>query len=234
MINDVTLAGAVLVGFFGSSHCLGMCGGLAAVIGQQRRSPSLVLVYNSGRLLTYTLLGAVAGLLGTQIVALAPGLALVLRTLAGLLVIAMGLYVSQWWLGLTRLEQWGSVIWSRLQPLVSKLMPVQNHAQALLLGSLWGLLPCGLVYSTLGWAVAHADWRGSALLMLGFGVGTLPAMAGVGLLSQSLLSKLRQGWVRKLAGAILIAMGVWTLLMPWLHAGHDAMSHDASAEHRHH
>lgn len=233
-MNDATLLGAVLVGLLGSTHCLGMCGGLAAALGQQRVNGGLLLAYNGGRLLTYTLLGALAGLVGMQVLKLAPGLALVLRTLAGLLVIAMGLYVSQWWMGLTHLEQMGAGIWRRLQPLVKGLLPVRHPGQALLLGGLWGLLPCGLVYSTLAWAVASADWRQSALLMLAFGLGTTPAMVGVGLLSQRVLGSLRRTWVRRLAGVSIIVMGIWTAAMPWLHLGHSAQVETSGGVHTHH
>lgn len=235
-MSEATLLGAFLVGLLGSTHCLGMCGGLAAAMGQQRGKAHLLLAYNAGRLLTYTVLGAVAGLLGMQVLKLAPGLTLALRTLAGLLVIAMGLYVCQWWMGLTRLEQLGAALWRRLQPLVKGLLPVQHTGQALLLGGLWGLLPCGLVYSTLTWAVANANWVHSALLMLAFGLGTAPAMVGVGLMSQGALNALRRPWVRRLAGGSIIVMGIWTAAMPWLHKGmdHGAQVSPVGNEHAHH
>lgn len=233
-VNDWTPMAALLLGLFGSSHCLVMCGGLAAAIGQQQPGRMMVVIYNLGRLVTYALLGLVAGLFGLQFIKAMPGLAGVLRTLAGLMLIAMGCYVSQWWMGLTRLEQLGARLWNRIQPWVSRLIPVKNYRQAFLLGGLWGLLPCGLVYSTLAWSIAVADWRQSAGIMLMFGVGTLPAMMAVGLLNQSLLQRLRQRGVRRLAGVLIIVMGLWTALTPWVHWGHASHPAAGTEQHQHH
>lgn len=233
-MTELTLVSAFLIGLLGSTHCLGMCGGFAAAIGHGQASPLRVLVYNGGRLLTYGLIGALAGFAGAQVVQAAPQLSLVLRTVAGLLLIAMGLYVSQWWMGLTRLEILGTVIWRRVQPLTRGLIPIRHHWQALVVGALWGLLPCGLVYSTVSWAVATADWRDSALLMVAFGIGTLPAMMGVGFVNQAVLKRWRQGWVRQLAGSLIFVMGLWTIAMPWLHAGHGQSGDAGAMQEMHH
>lgn len=233
-VTDWTPVAAFLLGFFGSSHCLVMCGGLAAAIGQQQPDRRMVVIYNLGRIVTYGLLGLVAGLFGLQFLKAVPGLAGVLRTLAGLMLVAMGCYVSQWWMGLTRLEQLGARLWARVQPQVSRLVPVKNYRQAFVLGGLWGLLPCGLVYSTLAWSIAVADWRQSAVIMVMFGVGTLPAMMTVGLLNQALLQRLRQRGVRRVAGALIIAMGLWTALTPWVHWGHASHQATDTEQHHHH
>lgn len=242
-MNELTILSALLIGFLGSGHCLGMCGGLAAATGQGSAGVTRLLSYNIGRIVTYGLIGALAGLLGEQLVKATPQLTLVLRGVAGLLLIAMGLYISQWWMGLTKLEQVGAVLWRYIQPLTRRLLPVNNHGQALLLGFLWGLLPCGLVYSTLSWALAAADWRQSALFMLAFGIGTLPAMVGVGMLNEALLKRLRQKNFRAVAGVLIIAMGIWTLLLPLQHRAHshsgsmdtDSMQHQQGVitEHQH-
>jgi sulfite exporter TauE/SafE len=233
-MNELTLTSALLVGFLGSSHCLGMCGGLSAALGLngQRSKQGLLLSYNLGRLCTYTAMGAVAGLFGEQLVTLLPQIGELLRTLAGLLLVAMGLYVSQWWMGLTRLEMLGAQLWRHLQPLTKSLLPVQGHGQALRLGVLWGLLPCGLVYSTLSWALAAAQWQQSALLMLAFGIGTLPAMLSVGWLNQQLLLQLRGKQFRVLAGLMIIAMGLLTMISPWLHLAGDEHSQHQHDAHR--
>ncbi len=227
---ELTLTSAVIIGLLGSTHCLGMCGGLSVALGlnSQKEKRLHIISYNLGRLCTYTAIGAVAGLFGQQLISASPTVALVLRSLAGLLLVAMGLYVSQWWMGLTRIEKVGALLWRYIQPLTKSLLPVKNHAQSLQLGILWGLLPCGLVYSTLSWALATAHWQQSALLMLAFGVGTLPAMLSMGFLNQQLLLKLRGNYFRWVAGGLIIAMGLLTIITPWMHqtgAGHDHHQH---------
>lgn len=218
-MNELSLTGALLIGLLGSTHCLGMCGGISSVLGVQANNKlSRLLSYNCGRLLTYTLIGAVAGLLGEQLVTAASAFTVVLRVLAGVLLVAMGLYVSQWWMGLSKLEQWGAAIWRCVQPLTRGLLPIKSHWQALLLGVLWGLLPCGLVYSTLSWALATADWRQSSLLMLSFGVGTLPAMLSIGFINKQLLQRLRQKKIRWVGGVLIIVMGVFTMVSPLQHS----------------
>ncbi|RMF18492.1 MAG: sulfite exporter TauE/SafE family protein, partial [Gammaproteobacteria bacterium] len=142
---------ALLIGLMGSPHCLGMCGGLAALAGQPAsgaRGPAFILTLHGARLTSYMLLGAVAGLAG-QPLRFSPELALVARLFAGGMLIAMGLYLGGWWTGLRRLEAAGGRLWQRLTKGQSRMT-----TSPLLLGLSWGLLPCGLVYSTLIWSLA--------------------------------------------------------------------------------
>jgi sulfite exporter TauE/SafE len=129
------------------------------------------------------------------------------------MLIAMGLYVAQWWQGLTYIEKAGGTLWKQIQPLASKLLPVKSLSQAVTLGLVWGWLPCGLVYSTLIWSSAAADWTLSAQLMLMFGLGTLPTMLLTGLLAQRVKLIFQQRLTRSLFGIIIMVFGVYTL--PW-------------------
>lgn len=212
---------ALLIGLLGATHCVGMCGGIAASVsmGQRdtRRGIPLIIAYNLGRISSYAVAGALIGLIGYQITS--GGAGLVLRTLAGLLLILMGLYVAQWWQILTRLEHAGGILWRYLRPLASRLLPADTLPKALLLGALWGWLPCGLVYSTLIWSSAAGHWYDSALLMIGFGLGTLPAMLTTGLLAQQVRSLMQRQGVRSGAGLLIILFGVYTLPFSAL-AGH--------------
>ncbi len=137
---------------------------------QRSRRFRLLLAYNLGRILSYACAGLLIGLAGWA-VANSPA-AMFLRILAGLLLIAMGLYLAGWWSGLTRIESLGRGLWRHIQPVANRLLPVSNVPRALLLGALWGWLPCGLVYSTLLWSASQGNALDSALLMLAFGLGT--------------------------------------------------------------
>ncbi len=215
------LISALILGLLGGGHCLGMCGGLmgalSLAIPAERRHQRLRLLvaYNAGRILSYTAAGLLLGLAGW---ALASGpLAAVLRSIAGLLLIAMGLYLAGWWSGLTCIEALGRGLWRRLQPITRRFMPITSAPRALLLGGLWGWLPCGLVYSTLLWAASQGDALHSAALMFAFGLGTLPVLLATGLAAERLVGLLRRRGVRVAGGLLVILFGLWTLPGPHQH-----------------
>jgi len=212
---------AFSLGLFSSAHCIGMCGGIMGALSMaipreaQGRRWRLLLSYNLGRVASYTLMGLIAGAL---VGGIAPG-SPVLRLIAGLLLIAMGLYLADWWRGLTWLERGGQFIWRYIQPLGRRLMPVTRAPQALLLGALWGWLPCGLVYTALAYALAQGGAMPSGGVMLAFGLGTLPAVLAAGIAAQRLTTLLRKKALRRVMALLIMAFGVWTLL-PALGLGH--------------
>ncbi|CAD5108182.1 sulfite exporter TauE/SafE family protein [Zestomonas carbonaria] len=217
------LVSALILGLLGGGHCLGMCGGLMGALTlaipaeQRNRRLRLLLAYNLGRILSYTTAGLLIGLAGWA-VASSPA-AMALRVVAALLLIAMGLYLAGWWSGLTRIEALGRGLWRHIQPVASRLLPVATLPRALLLGALWGWLPCGLVYSTLLWAASQGDALHSALLMFAFGLGTWPVLIATGLTAERLTALLRQRGVRMAGGLLVILFGLWTLPGPhqaWL------------------
>ncbi len=233
---------ALALGLLGGGHCIGMCGGLMgaltlAIPAEQRHGWRLwrvLLGYNFGRISSYTLAGALAGSFGWLLHSL--GLGIWLRLLAGLMLIAMGLYLANWWAGLTRVEALGRRLWHHLEPRARRLLPVTRARQALALGALWGWLPCGLVYSTLIWASSQGSAGLSASLMLAFGLGTLPTLLVTGLAAERMMALLRQRQVRISAALLVILFGLWTLPGPhhgWLmgHGSHDSASHSSSHSH---
>lgn len=215
------LGSALILGLLGSGHCLGMCGGLMGALTlaippeQRARRWRLLLAYNLGRVLSYAGAGLLLGMAGVAL-AHSPG-AMLLRVIAALLLIAMGLYLAGWWSGLTRIEAVGRGLWRHIQPQASRLLPVSSVPRAVLLGALWGWLPCGLVYSTLLWAASQGNAGYSAALMLAFGVGTWPLLLLTGLAAQRLNTLLRQRRVRIASGVLIILFGLWTLPGPHQH-----------------
>nr|WP_314489909.1 sulfite exporter TauE/SafE family protein [uncultured Pseudomonas sp.] len=215
------LGSALVLGLLGGGHCLGMCGGLMGALTlaipaeQRNRRLRLLVAYNLGRVLSYAAAGLVLGLAGWA-VASTP-LVLGMRALAAALLIAMGLYLAGWWSGLTRVEGLGRGLWRRLQPLATRLLPVSSLPRALLLGALWGWLPCGLVYSTLLWAASQGDAGHSAGLMLAFGIGTWPVLLATGLAAERVTALLRRRSVRRAGGLLVMLFGLWTLPGPHQH-----------------
>jgi sulfite exporter TauE/SafE len=232
---------ALLAGLAGSGHCLGMCGGISAALAGGGRGPAWLnaLLLSTGRIASYALAGAIAGtggaLLGRGLDLLRLGQTL--RLGFGLLLVAVGLTLALRWRGLQRIEALGGRVWACLAPALKGLLPPRHPAQALLAGALWGWLPCGLVYSMLTLALASGDPARGALVMTGFGLGTLPAVVGAGSAAAGALRRLRGSAGQRAAGALLAVFGLWTALgaLPHGdHAGHD--THTLSthpADHRH-
>ena len=223
-IDLSALSSAFLLGLMGSAHCLGMCGGLVSALGLHSRPRLIVsdqntsdqspfirlLAYNFGRVLSYCIAGLVVGTLGFWL-SKQLGSSQILRYLAATMLILMGLYLGQWFNGIAFTEKIGSVLWRLIQPLGKRFMPVRSVKDALFVGMVWGWLPCGLVYSALIWASAEASLLGSALIMLCFGLGTLPSMLATGYFAQQLARVIQNKAFRASTGLLMISFGIWSL-----------------------
>ncbi|WP_462320206.1 sulfite exporter TauE/SafE family protein [Halochromatium sp.] len=217
-----SLLTAWLVGLLGGVHCVGMCAGIVATLTaglprEQRQQLSrqipFQLAYNSGRILSYTIAGALMGALGAVALEFLP-LHLAQRVLyliAAGFMLALGLYLGGWWQGLTLVERLGAQLWRWVEPFGRRFLPVRHWPQALAVGLIWGWLPCGLVYSVLIWSAASGGPLQGALLMLVFGLGTLPNLLGLGLLAGAAARLSEQRWLRQLAGLMVIGFGLYAL-----------------------
>lgn len=215
MISGVTgaLWMALLAGWMGGVHCVGMCGGIVAATGlAARKDPWLLLLaHNLGRILSYVLAGALAGGLGAVASAGVLHAQQGLYLLAQVMLILVGLYLAGLSRAVVRIEGLGNLLWPRLQPRLAALFPIRTPGRAGLAGMLWGWLPCGLVYSLLISALASGSALDGALLMLAFGLGTLPNLLLMGLLADRLRGFAARPWVRQVAGSSVVAMGLWGL-----------------------
>jgi len=204
-----------IVGLLGAGHCAGMCGGIVGALSLQSppggAAAILVhLAYNLGRIASYATAGLLAGALGQaagEWMSLQYGLYL----FASLMLVAMGIYL----LGATQLlapiERAGHGLWRRIQPLTGRFLPVRGVAQALPLGLLWGWLPCGLVYSALTTALAAGSAGKGALLMLAFGLGTLPNLLLAGLLLARFRRFAQARMTRIISGLLVLGYGLYGL-----------------------
>lgn len=176
---------------------------------------NLVFFYHFGRIGSYCLIGAIVGYTGS-IAAKNIGLPIAgLRLVAALFLILLGLYIGQWLLWLNRIESLGKGLWSYLSPMAKHVIPVNNHKKALGLGALWGWLPCGLVYSTLTWALASGSSLTGAAIMLFFGLGTLPALIGLSLGIGSIKNLLINTIFRKIMALSLISYGIYSFIVAY-------------------
>ena len=201
-------------GFVSSLHCVQMCGPLvltysvAANTDAARRSLlGLHLAYNSGRTLTYMLLGALAGLAGgtMSFVGRLAGFENIAAIVAGvaMVIVALALF------GLSPgMKGWrGFALPSRLLRPAGKLISSRSVASKFLLGLLMGFLPCGLIYAALMKAIGTATPVGGALTLLAFGLGTSVALVVVGLGSSAATRKLAR-WGTTVSAISVLVMGV--------------------------
>ncbi len=212
---EISIPVAFVIGLFSAVHCLGMCGSISSALAlslpkQVRDTPArlvlFVSAYNAGRLISYTLAGGLLGLIGGELIGidyLREG-RLVAQLLASLVVIAVGFYLTGWFPQMRLMDKLGGPLWRRLEPIGRRLLPVQRLPQAVLFGLIWGWLPCGLVYYVLLLTLSTGNALSGALCMLAFGVGTLPAVVGVGLVA---------GWFTRLAGNPLLRQAVGLALV---------------------
>ncbi|MDO9244609.1 MAG: sulfite exporter TauE/SafE family protein [Rhodocyclaceae bacterium] len=207
-----------IVGLLGGGHCAGMCGGIVGALTLQSPQGGAAfgvhLAYNLGRIASYMLAGLLVGAVGHfagNMLSLQHGL----YFFASLMLIAMGLYL----LGITQLlaplERGGQAIWKRIQPATRRFLPVRGAAQALPLGLLWGWLPCGLVYSALATALASGSAGQGALLMLAFGLGTLPNLLLAGLLLARFRRFAQARVTRVVSGLLVLGYGLYGLANLW-------------------
>ncbi len=213
---------ALVVGLLGGVHCVGMCGGIVSALTfglpehERNRFASLLpyqIAYNTGRICSYAVAGAIMGGIGMLLTDLMPiHLAQrILLGIAGIFMVLLGLYLAGWWTLLSRVELAGSYLWKRIEPFGRKLLPVRTPGQALRIGIVWGWFPCGLVYSMLINAIAAGNMLSGAGMMLAFGLGTLPNLMLMGMMAGAASKFTRSPLTRKVAGAMVMLFGLITL-----------------------
>lgn len=247
MSSEITLLAAFVTGLLGSLHCVGMCGGIVGALsmglsektrGNTWRLLPYQLLYNSGRILSYVSAGALIAWLGAETTSqfsLSPSS--IGKWLSGLFMVALGFYIAGWWQLLSVLERAGSHVWKYLQPLGQRFLPVTNPFQALGLGLVWGWLPCGMVYAMLAFAFSSQDSLQGSLIMLAFGLGTLPMLFLMGSAASRMGQFVRKPLVRQLAGSLILLFGLYSLFAPGAHDHHNhngisSMQDSSPAEHK--
>ena len=212
------LTTAFVTGLLGSAHFVGMCGGISGLFAMNVNVASLktqfpkAIAYNAGRVLSYAILGTAVAVLGKTLVSGIPNIAAPVRFASGALIILVGLQLAFGWRILAPLESAGAKVWNRIAPAAKALVPVESVAQAIGLGLIWGWLPCGLVYSVLLLAATTAEPTAGGLVMVAFGLGTMPAMIATGI-GASRLAQFMNG-KRLGAGLLIVLLGLATIAMP--------------------
>jgi len=227
-------------GLLGSAHCIGMCGPLVALAENMRPgrwTPWASLVLHAGRLLTYGLLGAIAGLAGWIVErgGIALGVENVAAFLGGAAMILFALAMFDWLpLRASRrareratevaqvgnLRRWdgGRAVGERAAQRIASALASHRPLSGLAMGLYWGLLPCGLVWAVLPGAAATGTALGGATFMLAFGAGTVPALLLLGGLATFIGARYR-ALLSRLSAATILALGVLLVLRAAAGAG---------------
>ena len=217
-MNEPLISMALLTGLLGSGHCIGMCGGLVTALSLsetgKRGGVLFQLLYNGGRITTYTSIGWLVGWLGSAF-AYANTMAGITRGLligSDIFVILLGLgsagLFTRLKLNVMQLEFPGPV--KKITLLVGKLKKMGPALSSLPLGLIMGFLPCGFLYAMIITAGQSAAPEKGAIIMLSFGLGTMPALFLFGSAAHWLTRSIRTAMLRW-AGIMVALMGGYNL-----------------------
>lgn len=217
---------AFIMGLFSSLHCLGMCGSiigsltlsLRREIREQKSSLTpFVLSYNLGRITSYSLGGLLAGF-AEHVLSMPLGEGhghRILQIVSALIMTGAGLHLAGWFPRFAYIEKAGVLVWRRIEPYGRRLIPVETLPRAFVFGMVWGWLPCGLVYTALALAATTGDAVRGTFAMLAFGLGTLPAVMGVGIMTSWMIRLSNMKRFRQAAGVFMIVLALLAAF-PWL------------------
>jgi hypothetical protein len=221
-LSSTELTALFMLGLLGTGHCIGMCGPLIVALPGQTGRFSAHLAYHAGRLITYTLIGALMGALGGGLIRLASILGsdpmiwmarmqLGIGLLAGLFLLFFGL--SR--LGFIAEPDWLAVASPSSMPgwrgLMSRVAERRNNGDLFFMGLILGGLPCGLSYAAFAKALSAGGMMAGAAMALVFGLGTLPGLLAVGAGAAALLRRYRRQ-ADLLAGLIMLGMAAMLLV----------------------
>lgn len=207
-MSPLDLGLAFAAGLLGSAHCVGMCGGLVAMVSAGAPGPvhARQVRYFLGKTLTYSVLGALAGAAGQAAGLVLSGVEGVLSLGLGMLLVGAGL--------LTCAGRRGGVPSAGaarfVAPLLGRAIAARGPLAPVALGAVNGLLPCGLVYGLLAKAATTGSAAGGALTLATFGLATIPALYVVGL-SGARVAQAWRGWMSRAAGVALVLLGLLTV-----------------------
>ncbi len=206
-----------LIGLLGSVHCIGMCGGFVAMytLKKSPSTPSLSyhLLYNFGRITTYSFLGGLMGIIGSYGAYIGnlrglPGAALLL---AGAIMVLMGLNIAGVLGKKGMFEDTGITQAPIFRKPFRRILEMETVWSTFLLGLLLGFLPCGLLYPIFISAAATGNFFSGTITMAVFGLGTVPVMLSFGFLIAKMRPHLKT-LLYRIASILIVFLGLRTFL----------------------
>lgn len=210
---------ALAIGFFGSFHCIGMCGPIAlALPGSKDSGFSFFagrILYNLGRILTYALLGVLFGLVGHSIIL--AGFQQLLSVVLGIFIIA-AVWVNSSYFTQFKKQTGIDRVLETLKGLIHRQFQRSGAGTLFTIGLLNGLLPCGFVYVGLAGSLTAGSAAGGALFMVLFGLGTFPSMFMMSI-APGLISLAWRKRINKLVPVMATLFGAFLLYRGFMMVG---------------
>ena len=234
MLSVPLIVAALSAGLLGGAHCIGMCGGIANLLGSAGSAGSserkvipiklqqpdalaaawrMPALLHGGRICTYGVLGGIVGALGAAGLLFKPYLPvqIMMFIVGNLALIWLGLRLVGHAPGLMLLDRLGQTIASHVRLPIRFSLAAQTRQHPFLVGMTWGCMPCGLVYGVLPFALLSGSAFSGALLMLIFGLGALPYLLFAQGMGQWLNRRLLPVILRGGGAALLIGIGLFGL-----------------------
>jgi uncharacterized protein len=210
------IVAAILLGLMGAGHCATMCGPTTiALVSRTPNTPQQPWAAHVGRLLTYVALGALAAWITTSTTRFLRNE--ILQTawflVPNVLLLLSALYLMGFQHAYAPVEQVGRRAWKSLAPARAYAAKHAGFTGDLMRGAVWGLLPCGMVYSALGLAVLAINPAEAAIVMIAFGASTLPVLLAIGALSKTTLARLQTVTTRRVLGGALLLLALWNVYL---------------------
>ncbi|MEO6351832.1 MAG: sulfite exporter TauE/SafE family protein [Oxalobacteraceae bacterium] len=231
MLSVPLVVAALSAGLLGGAHCIGMCGGIANLLGSAGSSERKVIpiklqvpdapgggwrmpaLLHAGRISTYGVLGGIVGALGAAGLLFKPYLPvqMMMFIVGNLALIWLGLRLVGYAPGLVLLDRLGQIIASRVKLPIRFSLAAQTRRHPFLVGMTWGCMPCGLVYGVLPFSLLSGSVSSGALLMLIFGLGALPYLLFAQGIGQWLNRRVLPIILRGSGAVVLIGIGLFGL-----------------------
>ncbi|ASK78789.1 cytochrome biogenesis protein [Paraphotobacterium marinum] len=212
---DIFLS-SFFIGVIGSTHCLSMCAGISCLVCMNKKNSNIhIIMYNLGRISSYVIAGILVTYLSSllfSLISLSKYL-ITLKILANLLVCFIGLYLLGISSIIKSLEHFGFFIWTKSFSKLTKPFSSNSLTSRIFTGFIWGWIPCGLVYSSLSYAALTGDILQGSLIMLCFGLGTLPMMFFVGKASLQSKGLIFKKYIKYIGGLSLVIYGLFSIIL---------------------
>lgn len=203
---------ALILGLMGSFHCAGMCGPIAIALPLHGNTvPQKIyggILYNTGRTITYGLMGAIFGLLGqgVEMLGFQQKISVVMGSIMILSVFFPAIFKNQY-----NLNKSAFSLVARLKDKLGQMFTIRSFSSLFFIGLLNGLLPCGLVYMAIAGSIGTGNALLGSLYMVFFGLGTIPMMLSISL-AGNILSSTIQRKINKLIPVLVVVVGIFFVL----------------------
>lgn len=202
---------AILIGLLSTGHCLGMCGGIIAAISFKTGVKFKYLyhiIYNIGRIISYVIVTIIVNILGSFFFELGGYYTFLFKIISNLILIIIGLHITNIYNSMFFIESFLWHTWSIISRVIGNINFSKSIWYPLILGILWGGVPCGLIYSTIIWTAGFGSIIKSLILMMLFGLGTLPSMLFAGIFNIKFIKMFSNNVIKYIAGGIIIIFGL--------------------------